>query len=357
MHAIPLPRSFAAVMVAMGVLAATCALGKLAVAQEALDLDDECGLIQVSSPAVQLRQLRASPSTSASTEVLAVHGSEASLLAEDLPFQVLPLQSDFVQGLIRRAGYGRSQQQARAAQGPRKPYLWLHIHKAGGSFMCQMAGTAGEHIVDPNDNCNWHGHDGYPDSGHPERGVTCEERVAHFREHGFTWGAIERELWPSDLCPDDFDYGVMLREPLALIISMMNFEPDVNREFYEDARAAVAERRPGEPGQHEHWKIVDNYQTRLLANAWEVPAGQVNASHASAARAFLEEHFQVVQRLEDMPINGSSLFQRLGWPDTMTELIQERVNPSEHIYALTDNETEWVRQLNVHDYALWESYR
>merc|ERR1712048_1191666 len=91
--------------------------------------------------------------------------------------------------------------------------LWVHIHKAAGTTMCALAKINGERVVKPNRNCNWD-FDGSIDiltTSTP----SCKGRADHFNKNGYTWGQIERELYDGAICPD-FDYGIMLRDPIKL---------------------------------------------------------------------------------------------------------------------------------------------
>lgn len=243
-----------------------------------------------------------------------------------------------------------------------EPLLWIHLHKAAGSYMCLMANQANEQIVSPSSNCNWLGHDGYVDSGYPERAVTCAERRDYFRTGNFTYGHIEHELRPSDLCWDDFAYGTMLREPTDLIHSQMNYDAALYNGsglLLLDALQAELEQPSPLPDQgasqwEPGWKYFDNIQTRLLADALQVPAGQINEEHAAKARERLKR-FRVVLRVEDIAdgYRQQDLFRKLGWQSVEP---QDAVNKVSHATLnFTDAQIAWLRELNRHDIALYQS--
>lgn len=255
-----------------------------------------------------------------------------------------------------------------------RPLMWVHIHKAGGTFMCAMAQLAGEKVTEPSDgSCNWLWHDQYRDSGEKET-VSCEDRIAFFRNpsRNFTWSQLEREFASADRCWDDFDYGVMLREPIALLESEVNYHPGCwflgqpcgggpqdPAKFLRKFEATLAE-PPEPPGldQFPMWKYFDNIQVRLLAPALDVSAGQLNETHLQAAKDSLEK-FKVVVRLEDFPTQGAKVFEKLGWHPYMMSHVGEPVNENVkgHNYRFSEDEAKWLRYVNRYDLELWESFK
>jgi hypothetical protein len=241
----------------------------------------------------------------------------------------------------------------------------MHIHKAGGTFMCLMAQLAGEHVVLPNDNCNWLKHDGYKDSGHPARGPSCERRANFFHKLHFTWGQVERELWATDKCFDDFDYGVMLRRPEDLIRSMIEYHAEKKPKLPHGKRwikllqqRLDSDDRSGESleiGQDHEWKFMDNFQTRVLASAMEVAPGGINASHLATAEALLAR-FRVVARLEDLLTEKDAIFASLGWGAEMQAHVGEKRDKAGPHWRFTQEELSWLREKNKYDLALYEGH-
>eukprot|EP00927_Polykrikos_kofoidii_P052175 TRINITY_DN4595_c0_g1_i1.p1 TRINITY_DN4595_c0_g1~~TRINITY_DN4595_c0_g1_i1.p1 ORF type:complete len:340 (+),score=46.01 TRINITY_DN4595_c0_g1_i1:105-1124(+) len=237
-----------------------------------------------------------------------------------------------------------------------RPVLWVHIHKSGGTFMCQLAAIAGEHVIPTKDtNCNWAGHDLYVDSGFPQKGVTCAERVYYFKSMGVSWGQLEHEIWDSCLCWDDFFYGTMLRSPIGLMRSMMNYHPHHGKAFVQDVQNELLYPSPSSLTQNVTWKFMDNFQIRVLASAMEVPAGKITIEHFDKARRVLDG-MNVVARLEDLPNIGGDLFSRLGWSPDMAAYVGMPRNPSDHVFDFTQEEAEMLLELNKFDVALYESY-
>lgn len=248
-----------------------------------------------------------------------------------------------------------------------KPMLWVHIHKAAGTFMCGMARKAQEQVVEPNDNCNWKLHDGYKDSGKNERALSCWERAEYFHAGRFSYAQIEREIWPEDLCWDDFDYGVVLREPLELMHSELNYryqyyQGSTKASLFLDLRKKLAQegRFRGGRDQRPQWKFMDNMQTRLLANAMDVPAGQIGQQHLDRAKSLLA-NFSVVARVEDLSNEAGrrQIFRKLGWHHDrlFRKRDAEKMSNSvkKDLFFFSDQEAEWLRNVNRWDYELYNS--
>merc|ERR1712224_529133 len=174
----------------------------------------------------------------------------------------------------------------------------------------------------------------YKDIGHRERAITCAQREKIFAQNGFTWGQIERELWPSDHCWGQFEYGIMLRQPLELMHSFLNY----NLKFHGgNGRSSMRKlesllkvhprlRRKLHilaPRYFPEWLFLDNIVTRLLTNSLQVPAGKITPQHLMKAKQILK-NFKVVAVLEELPSTGSSIFQSLSWPARMANHIREK---------------------------------
>jgi hypothetical protein len=261
-----------------------------------------------------------------------------------------------------------------------KPLIYFHIHKAGGSLMCRFARQT-EMVVHPEENCNWQGHDGYGDAGQVAKRVPCDQRRALFQQNGYTYGQIEREVADDEMC-DDFDYAVILREPNALMASLWNFELwyawkgwGATKQEHSDPvgtlRATIEwseQGCPGSPGgcpkqkgqNDQFWKFFDNFQTRFLADAFDVPAGQLTAAHAKKAAERLTKFKFQVERLEDLPARSSSLFAALGWPASFSSHIHERVNDDHsdkfQRRTFSARDLEYLETVNHYDRALYDAH-
>lgn len=258
---------------------------------------------------------------------------------------------------------GRTRRRSRAAllrvmrrRGGR-PMLWLHIHKAGGTTMCRMAQEAGERVVRPGGNCNWRPYDMYSRAGRKKGSdVSCERRTAYFRLHRFTYGQIERDLQETDLCWDAFSYGALLREPIDLMTSQLNFgakyyKGPTKAELLASLRQALSLGRFSRPGERELYNF-DNLQTRLLAGAYRAPPGSLSRAHLELARARLA-NFTVLCRMEDLARNVSrgALLRKMGWPDS--SLHANAMHGAE--FSFTEAEAAWLREVNSLDVELYSS--
>jgi len=270
----------------------------------------------------------------------------------------------------------------------RKPLVWVHLHKAGGTLMCYLA-ELNEKVVSTRHNCNWEGHDGWEESGRPSVRKSCSERAKMFHKNGYTYGQIEREMDDDELC-DKFRYGIMFREPLALMQSIVNYELWYQRKVGHTAYSQpflefpddVAKWLEGKieagavPGSElAPWAWLDNFQTRLVANAFDVPVGQITEDHLARARAFLRKNKFMVQVLEDLPTQGERLFNKLGW--TMgwrNGILKAKKNSFQdmlrkHALNTTDRadravprpftaeELDYLRDLNRYDLELYNGVR
>eukprot|EP00927_Polykrikos_kofoidii_P067970 TRINITY_DN63398_c0_g1_i1.p1 TRINITY_DN63398_c0_g1~~TRINITY_DN63398_c0_g1_i1.p1 ORF type:complete len:340 (-),score=46.02 TRINITY_DN63398_c0_g1_i1:76-1071(-) len=273
-------------------------------------------------------------------------------------FDQLPFSSDlakFARGASHFRLQGANLRSDRHFALRRKPMLWLHIHKAGGSFMCMMAETAGESVVQPNSNCNWENMDGYHDSGFPDHGISCAERAHYFKMQGVTWAQIEREVWETDKCWNEFFYGVLLREPISLMRSMMNYHPESGRSFLQAITDELQNASETSSSQDRPWKFMDNFQTRVLASAMAVPAGQINDGHLAEASRVLE-HFHVIAHLEELPGVALDFVRKIGWSTGMAAHIGDRQNPSSEQIDFTPEEDQGLRNLNKFDIALYDKF-
>jgi len=263
---------------------------------------------------------------------------------EDLPFT---FDLDPVQLLNMTYSARRNASQTNARS---KPFIWWHVEKVAGSWFCAMANLAGDRVVQPNLNCGWTNHDDTFSTGMSAvRGVTCPQRTSYFKSHTFTWGAIEREPWDGDICPMTFEYGTMLRDPMNLMKSALNFH-QTGRQFFEDCRY----KRITYPyaASNPHWNRFDNFQVRIFGNAVNVPAGQIGPQHLLNAKRFLK-HFKYVGILETMATNINFMLAEVGWPQHIGRHVHQKRNPTRYSKTFTPEELRWLKQANKMDYKLY----
>lgn len=236
--------------------------------------------------------------------------------------------------------------------GNRKPMMWVHIHKAAGSLICYSAGVNGERVVQPSGNCNWSGHDGGAGALYKER-TNCSERHAHFAEHNYTWGQIERVL-ADEFCFDDFEYGVWLRDPMTLANSEAVFRSYTEQEINDSIDFARNEkRRPWQRDAMPLWMYFDNYVVRILGGpeVWNLPPGQIGMNEFNKAKMLLDR-FAVKVAMEDVLAGGRAqdkFVKTTRWGQVPFKV----VNPSAGSVTFTKEQEKLIRESNKYDYLLY----
>lgn len=223
-------------------------------------------------------------------------------------------------------------------------------------MMCMAAQSNGMEVVQPNTNCNWIGVDSYQDSG---KGTSCAHRKEYWIARGYKYGQIEREVLPTDVC-EGFKYGTMLRDPVKLALSEINFVHRLLPKLTKDSALKKFRRElifsDGKPtgGQGPEWKFLDNFQTRLFANAFDVPAGGITENHVLRAKATLRK-FDIVARLDDLDKTSvrEKMIQELGWHNSRA--LETRYNTSPQAFNFNESETEEFKKRNRYDYELFLS--
>lgn len=318
--------------------------------------------------------------------------------------------------------------------------------------MCELAKKAGEIIEDHTMNCNLRLHDAWTASGKggymwtrkgsrwvpkrtgPDTGIvamegqavtpeelkwmttiismeraveegiivtaalTCDGRRERVKNTGATWYGIERELWEHDLeCKPDFAYGTMLRNPLELMRSYINYRYDSEKKLLLNLRSEIhnASHSPSASGKwgygvNPETKMFDNFQVRSLSGAIDVAAGQINNTHLERAQQVLHEKFDIAIRLEDLHDHYENFLSALGWEDSASKIVirdtnqhqlpgreaskeqkQRELNQaygtnhtnhsfapiisSAYLVEFTPEEKTWLLETNKYDVQLWES--
>ena len=220
-----------------------------------------------------------------------------------------------------------------------KYVLYVHIHKAGGGYLCglakqnvQMDITSGMKHGDgwgvPNKrhgggtNCNMPG-DGpkrwvrYSSVRSPRTPKTCENTVEKFSRYRFA--ALERYLIPeSEVCPTTtwqskgpLIYVTCLREPLARISSAMRMHKITGATV---AAWATKDSPCPEDPITQGTSTVDNFAVRTFAgeNTFLKPLGRVTKEDLALAKKSLGA-FTVVMILERFDRDIVQLTHLLGW--------------------------------------------
>lgn len=273
----------------------------------------------------------------------------------------------------------------------RKPVLFHHISKAGGTMMCHLAEENGERIVSPHGNCNY---EPWDDLGHLAQSMVAirkgnhsksemlniQKRVRMFEANDWSFGSIERPWLP--LFDDDqthFLYGTILREPVSLMLSATNYHglnfKDV-LSCYRSGNLTTMGQLCGDLGTPAWWARYDNFMTRSITGAWLpwsaaapcemlhsgcVEAGSMNSTYLDLAKQALYHRFSFTVALEDFDKHTPALFRLLGWSRTLSGI----VNKDEHAKSnkgwtdvtFTSEDEATLRELNQYDVELYGHVR
>ena len=209
-----------------------------------------------------------------------------------------------------------------------RPVVFLHLHKAGGTTMCDLAQLNGETLdeVQPHENCAIKGDGNWLDKNgiYPGYSRSCASRAEEARAHSFM--AIERWM-DTDMCDDVAQYAVVLRDPIDRLISNTIFEQAVmhwdtdTSSILEMVAPNASFRLSGDRENHPSEMIsqgtaaYDNFLVRTLAGpeVFALPAGQLTRTHLDEAKRRLArfDAVMVLERLNEQAPAQLSHF--LGW--------------------------------------------
>lgn len=257
----------------------------------------------------------------------------------------------------------------------RKPMVWLHISKAGGSTICRLSKMMGENVPGPQA-CTWSGIDNPPsdkfNSYHdlPERmprhlSKTCEEREDWYKKHNITLSMIERPLEKQDYCPEKFMYGTIMRDPVTLASSTVEWDAYIQntslvnaRENYRRHLACVEQQNLTlckEASLKTWMPLWYNFDNKLIRwvlgpEVFLLPPGKITEEHARAAIEVLKK-FDIVIHVETvMARTVRSLMRvKLGWVYDVTP----KMNWHAHHMPFTLEEEKRIRTLNRLDYQVY----
>ena len=108
-----------------------------------------------------------------------------------------------------------------------RPVLYSHMHKSGGTTLCELAKRTDEKLAPNSSNCNMVPDDNWEDgeatslkqlaAWPPETSVGCAQRKQLVREHALTW--MSQERWVDLEHCDEFYHAITFRDPLDRIVS------------------------------------------------------------------------------------------------------------------------------------------
>lgn len=236
---------------------------------------------------------------------------------------------------------------------PRKPVLFMHFHKAGGTTMCQLATLNDELMPEGSEstNCNSIGDSNWFQT--PGNVRSCDER----RVMGVNRSYMSLERWiDNSICTDDLLYATTLRDPLDRIISNLNYEahkPDKVMEWVKpgasqfnvsNVRGAVIDSSTAS---------YDNFFVRTLAgpDAFMLPAGAMTRQHLDIAKKRLAR-FTVIVPLDRFDDHSVQLSNGLGW--NVTTVPSDGYNHNAHeVNKFTDEQMAVLKKQNALDSELF----
>jgi len=233
-----------------------------------------------------------------------------------------------------------------------RPVLYSHMHKSGGTTICELAKRNDEKLAPNNSNCNMVPDDNWEDGETtslkqlavwpPATSVGCAQRKQLVREHALTW--MSQERWVDLEHCDEFYHAITFRDPLDRIVS--NFMHTRYRaKMHPDQLGAQTSRHnsmnvstddvmacvlPGADCYHRRFYIewstgaYDNFFVRSLAGsaAFFLPAGALTREHLKAAKAALQR-FDVIMMLDGLDEDSVQMTNLLGWNVTSTPATDE----------------------------------
>lgn len=291
-------------------------------------------------------------------EIKSMPGLDTKLLAKDLSEMGMEPSSKLM-------SLAAAQTEELANTKRSKPMMWVHIHKAAGSFMCAAAHLNGESVVQPGGNCNWNPDGGqgayYTQKGHAD----CKRRNAHFSKNNYTWGQIERVM-DNEFCFDTMDYAIWLRDPVKLALSETNYKYSAGDVESNLKCSAEGDHKkcPDPKDDVPLWKYFDNYAVRVLGGptVYNKQPGHVTEDDAKAAIKLLKR-FKIVAQMEKVTgtDQGKQHFlEEVGWSkwpaaDDKSNGQGLRMNKQKNRITFSAQETEKIRNQNKYDYMLYNS--
>jgi hypothetical protein len=273
-----------------------------------------------------------------------------------------------------------------------------HVHKTGGTLMCQLA------ILQPKSTitnkkltlargCNMLG-DGpntilgdklrFPPvntaSGiFGNRDWCCAARYQKALER--QKGLIEREIFfPQTICLDLFIYSIFLRDPISRILSHIKFhqlhpfDPIWLNETIFAATASSAsvvvdrngtkkKKSSKNPQQDVSWPFLygsapyNNYNIRILGGevTFFTPIEALNEQHLKAAMSIIDLH-EIVILLEHFDEQKIQLEKTLGWnfSDSMVDKYKRATKDNKNAMQLSNDQLELLKLRNALDVELYK---
>ena len=211
-----------------------------------------------------------------------------------------------------------------------RPVLYTHLHKAGGTCMCQLAKLNKETFARGSVNCNIDPEDNWAPVAH-DVAVTCARRTQLTLYEGLTWMAQERWVDPEPC--DQLYHAITMRDPLDRMISNLlhtRYRAEMGRKRgFSTASLNVSAESvmdcilPNASCWHPKYYVemstaaYDNFYVRTLAGpeAFFLPAGALTSQHLTTAKVVLRR-YDVIMMLEQFEEDSVQMQGLLGWTVT-----------------------------------------
>jgi len=234
---------------------------------------------------------------------------------------------------------------------------WFHLHKFGGTTMCQLAQAQRERTPWPEMNCNLE----EVSERKAKKHVLCEARST---SPCYSFSAIERFVTAGDTSCSDSVYGVMLRDPLEGARSHLSFHKFTAQDKQALVRNLNSTTSQGDNPSWLQWETnhvptwdtyqhVDNFATRTLSGRYDAPPRGVLEEDFEAAKVTLRQ-MDVILILEEFANHAPQLEHFFGWHLRKTALEQHKNSQQGSTNGVfTREEEEFVKDLNHFDYRLY----
>lgn len=238
------------------------------------------------------------------------------------------------------------------------PIMFLHLHKAAGTTLCELARLNGEKMLGSStpQNCNLQLDGTAVNRGRiPPRFQTCSERADFLLSRGISFNAVEHFLDGTDsepLCNDRLYYMTIMREPLQRLHSLCSFSRWNGTELVKWATM-------DDPTTEMFVHHVDNYYIRTLGGSeiFHRPRGSIGLAELKKAESVLSQFSSVIP-LDELNERLPSLLADLDW-STAGIIRAENPTPQSNRekYFITEEQADLLAAINHWDIRLWKSLK
>eukprot|EP00440_Ansanella_granifera_P035843 gb/GFBE01038879.1/.p1 GENE.gb/GFBE01038879.1/~~gb/GFBE01038879.1/.p1 ORF type:complete len:345 (+),score=84.42 gb/GFBE01038879.1/:1-1035(+) len=259
--------------------------------------------------------------------------------ASQSDFDVAPADPASLQCLARRL----AKEEHHKISPMRRHVVWVHLQNLAESFMCLEATRQGERTPE---NCVW------PDEDRSQRKqaklVSCAEKAK--QASAYTFSIVNRELHNSDNCDGPL-FGTILRDPIAAMESAL-----VANKFNKGDILHTLKNNNSHPkaGALDRYNRFDNFLTRSLSGAFQVPPGALSVKQLTKAKDQLKR-MDVLMVMEELSEHAKQLSHTFGWDVSHLAAGRHRSKALPgHRARFTEDEMKFLRDVNKYDIELYD---